>query len=134
MRDPDTNRELPPPQSFALQLAEMNEGETNAELSETLQQLSLECAAIAAASMRTVKAAISVTFALSVDEKGAASIVPDIRTKRPARSRGTARFYVDPTKGHLVRNDPKQPPLPFTEIQGGRAEPREVAGGRIIKG
>lgn len=132
-RDPETDQPLPDPQSFALWLADMGKGEFHAECSEAKQALVVECESAARESApRTVKGAMTITFGFAVDDAGAVVVTSDIKIKHPVRVRGVNRFYAK--SGNLVKNDPRQMDMPFREIEGGRAEVKEVGGRAAVKG
>ncbi len=130
IRDPETDKKLPDPESFGVWLANHDHGAFHAELSEEKQRLVAECEANARATApRTVKGQMTVVINFAVDDSGAVVVSTDLKMKHPPKLRGMGRYWVK--DGNLVKNDPKQPALPFREIEGGkRGEPARDTPGR----
>ncbi len=119
IRDPETDKLLPEPESFGVWLAKHDKGAFHEELSEEKQRLVAECEANAKATApRTVKGQMTVVINFAVDDAGAVVVSTDLKVKHPPKIRGVGRYYVD--GGNLVKHDPKQPALPFREIEGGK--------------
>lgn len=131
--DPETQKPMPEPANFAHWFTSLMRGECNAETGEMLQRLVEMCESNAKAmAPRTVKATMSLHFAIAVSDTGAATIDFDLKHKDPPKIRSRATAWAN--RGNLQPMDPKQAILPFSVVEGGgRAVNEAPGGGREIK-
>ena len=58
---------------------------------------------------------ITLTLKITPNGEHAVSVMSNIKSRAPEAARGVTTFYAD-AAGNLLRNDPRQPKLPFREV------------------
>lgn len=100
---------------------ELEDGQFDVDASEQLQK-AVEALnnAVLQDGVRKAKATISCSFELLIDS-GNISITGSVTSKLPVKPRGRSIFW-STAKNFLSRENPRQPSLPFSVTNGGRAE------------
>lgn len=115
---PQDDRQTVP---FSTVLAQLNGGNTHAELSRTLQEL------VEAVKATGKKGSLSFTLAISESKADAAlDVVASVKSRLPEPKQFATIFYVD-GDSNLVRKDPRQTELEFSPVRVADA-PGKAAG------
>lgn len=102
------------PRNFGVFLGQVDEGGLIHELSELTQEV-IDALAKHAQSHSTAKGQIALVLNFKADAKGVVEVTTDIKSKTPKASRGKSIFWTN-DKGQLVNENPKQPGLPFRDV------------------
>lgn len=116
---PDKTQTENPSNAFTRMLSEFRDGETLAELSDSLQQL--------VAAVRETNTAGKLVFTLKVTPRGTANveITDDITLKAPKLPRENAIFFVT-EDNTLCRDNPQQRTFDLRTVEKPQVEVREV--------
>jgi hypothetical protein len=111
--------------SFGTFVAEIEDGELHADLSRALQSLIAELHESRAVGQSRATGKLSVTFDFVLAD-GVVEVRADIASKTPKRPRGRSIFWVTP-ENNLTRRNPRQPDLPFRDVNAAAGAPRTVS-------
>lgn len=111
--------------SFGTFIAEVEDGELHADLSRQLQNLIAELHEGRAVGQSRATGKLTVTFDFALAD-GVVEVRADIASKTPKRPRGRSIFWVTP-ENNLTRRNPRQPDLPFRDVNASVGAPRTVS-------
>ncbi len=106
-------------------IAEVEDGELHADLTRALQSLIAELHEGRAAGVSRAAGKLAVTFDFVLAD-GVVEVRADIASKTPKRPRGRSIFWVTP-ENNLSRRNPRQPDLPFRDVNASVGAPRTVS-------
>lgn len=107
--------------NFNLLLAELEDGQFNADVSDKMQEVvkALTTSVLESGTKRA-KGFLAITLDFTLDS-GNMLISGSMASKLPSKPRGRSLFWTTKDNG-LSRENPKQPALPFETITGGKKE------------
>jgi hypothetical protein len=106
-------------------LAEVEDGELHADLTHAVQTLIADLHEGQAVGQARVSGKLTVVFDFVLTE-GVVEVRADIVSKTPKRPRSRSIFWVTP-ENNLSRRNPRQPDLPFRDVNTAAGPTRTVS-------
>jgi hypothetical protein len=111
---------------FGVFLSQVDDGAFLQELSDLQHSMNEELGKHAQNHSKA-KGSMTIVLAYEHDQKGVVSVSTDVKTKTPKASRSKSIFWTS-DGGNLVNKNPKQPDLPFRDVNAVDKATRDAIG------
>jgi hypothetical protein len=114
------------PRNFGVFLSQVDDGAFIEELSKISDALNDELSRHAQNHSKA-KGSLTIVLTFAHDQKGVVEVHTDLKTKAPKATRSKSIFWQN-DKGQLVNKNPKQPDLPFRDVNAVDKATRDAIG------